>query len=430
MSGAIAKGSSTGGRGGAVVRLVLAATVLLLVALAVVFDAGRYFAVDEQVLPDLVGMPFDQAARLLRSQGFEPVTFVEHVEGAPADTVTSQSPEPGTVVKRLRTIHLGVNTPPAAAVIPDMVGMREAEATARAAELNLPLGLTEYRASATPAGTVIAQEPAGGMRLSEGATIMLVVSGGPERQAVTLPDLVGVDVDDAVQQLARLGFGRVEALPAGVSFSQPRAVVSMSPAAGEVVPPGTPVLLSYSLSTANVVQVPDVMGQPQWQAQLAVLAAQLRIGQITFVQDPDRPEGVVDVRPTGFTVPGTPVFLTINGVSSGPQPDFTLPDTTLPGDTGGGVRPPIDGAPTNADATGDGSRLVPFTFDPTNMGVKRLLEQPYQLKLVVSDDRGERVVFDRRVAAGQSVVTSVAIYGQEAMLQTYVDDVFFQAWRP
>ncbi|HNR00411.1 MAG TPA: hypothetical protein PKN52_10435, partial [Trueperaceae bacterium] len=215
-----------------------------------------------------------------------------------------------------------------------------------------------------------------------------------------------------------------------VSFSQPRAVVSMSPAAGEVVPPGTPVLLSYSLSTANVVQVPDVMGQPQWQAQLAVLAAQLRIGQITFVQDPDRPEGVVDVRPTGFTVPGTPVFLTINGVSSGPQPDFTLPDTTLPGDTGGGVRPPIDGAPTGGDATGDGSRLVPFTFDPTNMGVKRLLEQPYQLKLVVSDDRGERVVFDRRVAAGQSVVTSVAIYGQEAMLQTYVDDVFFQAWRP
>ncbi len=143
MSGAIAKGSSTGGRGGAVVRLVLAATVLLLVALAVVFDAGRYFAVDEQVLPDLVGMPFDQAARLLRSQGFEPVTFVEHVEGAPADTVTSQSPEPGTVVKRLRTIHLGVNTPPAAAVIPDMVGMREAEATARAAELNLPLGPSE-----------------------------------------------------------------------------------------------------------------------------------------------------------------------------------------------------------------------------------------------------------------------------------------------
>ncbi|MBX3140075.1 MAG: PASTA domain-containing protein [Trueperaceae bacterium] len=424
MSRAIVKGSSTGGRG-SVVRLVLAAAVFLLVVVAVVLDAGRYFAVEEQVLPDLVGMPFDQAARLLRSQGFDPVTFVEHVEGAPADAVTSQSPEPGTVVKRLRSIHLGVNTPPAAAVLPDMLGMLEPAAKARAAELNLPLGLIQYQPSDRPAGTVIAQEPPGGLRLAEGASIALVVSSGPERQSVTLPDLVGTDVDEAVQQLARLGFGRVEALPSGVSFSQPRVVVAMHPAAGEVVPPGTPVLLSYSLSTANVVQVPDVIGQPQWQAQLAIGAAQLRVGQITFVQDPERPEGVVDVRPTGYTAPGTPVFLTVNGTPSGGLvPDFTLPDATGPTDIGGGTDP------SGGETVGDGSRLVPFTFDPTNMGVKRLLEQPYSLKLIVNDDRGERVVFDRRVGAGQSVVTSVAIYGQEAMLQTYVDDVFFQAWRP
>lgn len=424
MSRAIVKGSSTGGRG-SVVRLVLAAAVFLLVVVAVVLDAGRYFAVEEQVLPDLVGMPFDQAARLLRSQGFDPVTFVEHVEGAPADAVTSQSPEPGTVVKRLRSIHLGVNTPPAAAVLPDMLGMLEPAAKARAAELNLPLGLIQYQPSDRPAGTVIAQEPPGGLRLAEGASIALVVSSGPERQSVTLPDLVGTDVDEAVQQLARLGFGRVEALPSGVSFSQPRVVVAMHPAAGEVVPPGTPVLLSYSLSTANVVQVPDVIGQPQWQAQLAIGAAQLHVGQITFVQDPERPEGVVDVRPTGYTAPGTPVFLTVNGTPSGGLvPDFTLPDATGPTDIGGGTDP------SDGETVGDGSRLVPFTFDPTNMGVKRLLEQPYSLKLIVNDDRGERVVFDRRVGAGQSVVTSVAIYGQEAMLQTYVDDVFFQAWRP
>ncbi len=425
MSRTIAKGSSIGGRG-SVVRLVLAGAVFLLVIVAVVLDAGRYFAVEEQVLPDLIGMPFDQAARLLRSQGFDPVTFVEHVEGAPAETVTSQSPEPGTVVKRLRSIHLGINTPPAAAVLPDMLGMLESAAKGRAAELNLPLGLIQYQPSGKPAGTVIAQEPPGGVRLAEGASIALVVSSGPERQAVALPDLVGTDVDDAVQQLARLGFGRVEAVPSGISFSQPRAVVAMQPAAGEVVPPGTPVLLSYSLSTANVVQVPDVIGQPQWQAQLAIGAAQLRVGQVTFVQDPERPEGVVDVRPTGYTALGTPVFLTVNGTPTGGLvPDFTVPDVIGPTDLGGGAAPP-----TGGETVGDGSRLVPFTFDPTNMGVKRLLEQPYDLKLVVSDDRGERVVFDRRVGAGQSVITSVAIYGQEAMLQTYVDDVFFQAWRP
>ena len=73
---------------------------------------------------------------------------------------------------------------------------------------------------------------------------------------------------------------------------------------------------------------------------------------------------------------------------------------------------------------------MPFSFDPTHMGVRKLLEEPYQLRVVVSDERGERVVLDRRVAAGERVTTSVPVYGQEAMLQTYIDDVFFQAWRP
>lgn len=406
--------------------LALAAAFLVLLSVLVVLDAGRYFSVEEEVLPDLVGMPFDQAARLLRSQGFEPITYVEHVEGVPAGTVTSQSPLAGAVVKRLRSIHLGVNTPPAAAVLPDLLGMREREAVARAASLNLPLGRTEYRPSDRPAGTVVAQEPAGGMRLGEGTALDLVVSSGSQRQPVVLPDLVGTDVDAAVQQLKQLGFGRVETLPSGVSFAQPRAVVSMRPAAGQEVAPGTPVLLHYSLSTANVVQVPDVMGMPQWRAQLTIAAAQLGVGTVTFVQDASLPEGVVEVRPQGYTAPGTPIFLTINGAPpSQPLPDFTLPDTAPPD-----LSPPAGGEEPASDTLADGSRLVPFTFDPTNMGVKRLLEQPYQLKLVVNDDRGERVVIDRRVGAGESVVTSVPIYGQEAMLQTFIDGVFFQAWRP
>ena len=63
------------------------------------------------------------------------------------------------------------------------------------------------------------------------------------------------------------------------------------------------------------------------------------------------------------------------------------------------------------------------------MGVRRLLEQPYQLRLVISDDRGERTALDQRLDAGEVVSTTVVVYG-EAMLQTYIDDVFFQAWRP
>jgi hypothetical protein len=39
-------------------------------------------------------------------------------------------------------------------------------------------------------------------------------------------------------------------------------------------------------------------------------------------------------------------------------------------------------------------------------------------------------VFDRTVAAGEEVRTNVIVRGEAPLLQTYVNGVFFQAWRP
>lgn len=411
------------------VWLAFAAATLVIASAATLVNLGRYLTVDEVRMPDLVGMPYDAAVQVLRREGLDPVTFVEYVAGVAANTVSSQTPEPGAIVKRSRTVHLGVNTPPAEARIPDMIGMREEDAIRRAADLNLPIGTVRYAPDARAAGTVVDHIPEGGGRLGPGERLELVVSAGSERPAVSLPELEGLDVDDAVARLRGLGFGRVETLPSAVSFTRPRSVVAMYPAAGNAVPPSTPVVLHYALSSATVVSVPDVVGLPQWRAQLALRAAQLRIGPVTYVQDPAQPEGVIDVKPTGFTLPDTPVLLTVNGT----PPDLALPNFDLPvrdrsddldprgasGAGGGGAGQPVD----------IGGRSVPFTFDPTFMGVRRLLEQPYQLRLVISDDRGERTALDQRLDAGEVVSTTVVVYG-EAMLQTYIDDVFFQAWRP
>ena len=64
------------------------------------------------------------------------------------------------------------------------------------------------------------------------------------------------------------------------------------------------------------------------------------------------------------------------------------------------------------------------------MGVKRLLESRYNLTLVVTDDLGERTLLDSEVEPGTVVSTSVLVYGDAPLLQTFIDGVFFQAWRP
>ncbi|HZJ10012.1 MAG TPA: PASTA domain-containing protein [Trueperaceae bacterium] len=414
----------------------IAAVLLAAVAIFTAINMRDYFTVPEVQLPDLIGVQQEDAAAVLRRHGLEPVSFVEYVEGATPGAVTSQSPAPGAVVKKGRTVHLGINTVAAEARVPDLLGMREVDAKQRAQELNLPLGTITYEASERPAGTVIAQTPEGGIRFGIDERLRLVISRGQDLARVELPDLKGVDVKAAQAELARLGFNQVETVPSSVSFTEARAVVGMAPPAGTEVVQSTPIALHYALSSRNVVSVPEVVGYPQWRAQLSLRAAQLAVGQITYVQDPSKPEGVVAVQPTGYTLPGTPVLLTINGEPNA----FAFPDSTspLPGvdDVTPGVvdRPPgagLDAGQADRPAgPADGARQVPFTFDPTFMGVRRLLEEPYQLRLVITDDRGERTVLDRSLAAGEILSTTVDVYGEEAMLQTYIDDVFFQAWRP
>src|SRR5690606_5871349 len=146
---------------------------------------------------------------------------------------TSQSPAAGATVKQGRTVHLGVNTASAEARVPDMLGMREEDARARAQELNLPLGTVTYQFGPQHVGTVVDQTPPGGNRLVPPEKLPLIVSRGRDIATVTIPELVGTDVDVAVEQLAALGLTRVESVPAAVSFSAPRSVIDMRP------PPGT-----------------------------------------------------------------------------------------------------------------------------------------------------------------------------------------------
>lgn len=418
-------------RRGRALWLVFAALLLLAAFVFTALNLRRYFTVNEVRLPDLVGLPQEQAALLVRSEGLEPVSFVEYIADASPGAVTSQAPAAGSVVKQGRTVHMGVNTASAEARVPDMLGMREEDARARAQELNLPLGTVVYRPGDQPVGTVVEQTPVGGNRLGVDERLELVVSRGRERITVTWPDLVGVDVDAAVKALNDLGFTRVESLAAAVSFSAPGSVVAMTPAQGTSVVQSTPVILQYALSSANVVSVPEVIGHPQWRAQLMLRAAQLEVGVITYVQDPAQPAGVVAVQPTGFTLPGTPVLMTINGTPPAlPLPGFDTPlGGRTPDDQGGGRQPEAGGGDV-VTPPGDGSRTVPFTFDPTYMGVRRLLEEPYNLRLVITDELGERTVLDERLEAGEIATTTVSVYGEEAMLQTFIDDVFFQAWRP
>lgn len=421
-------------------RFGLVVALLLTVTVFTGLSVRRYFEVDEVRLPDLRGMTLIDATELLRRNELEPLTYPEDVPGAPVNSVTSQTPEPGSVVRRGRGVSIGVNTPPEAAQLPTLLDLDETEALRSLADLNLGVDRIDYHYSDQPAGRVIGQTPPPGGRLGEGEGVQLSVSKGRELPRATLPDVTGRKIEDALASLRDAGFRQIDRVASSVSFDRADVVTAQRPAAGSTVATSTPVTIFYALPSRTVTKVPALEGQELRRAQLLLRAAGLQLGSVSYIDDPAKPRGVVTANPAAYTVAGSPVSLVFNGPADAEAllPDLD-PDTLPPflrGAGEGALLDPLqgfdrvgrDGSP--ATPPGAGSRSVPFRFDPTSLGARSLVEQDYDLKLVVDDDRGTRTVLDQRVQAGEVVSATVTVYGDTAQLQTYINGMFYQAWSP
>lgn len=416
--------------------LVLACLLLIgLVAYAGVAARG-YFDVQDTRTPALAGLSYGEASRLAEEAGLELRSYPSSVTDMPPETVTEQSPPAGAVVRIGRTVSVGVNVPGEADRMPTLTGLQESDAVTTLRELALPAPDVAYAFDERPAGSVIEQAPAAGGEVPRGDAVRLTVSRGSGPVAIELPDLTGVDVESARSQLSALGVRRIETVPVSVSMLRAGAVTQQRPAAGTVVNAGEPVTLGYALEGERIVEVPEVAGMEPWRARTTLRAAGLSVGPVEVVQRDDAAEGVVGTRPEGLTAAGAPVILVVNAAAGtevdvgSSQAPSRFGDGGVFGDAGGSDGPGDDASPGDAADFGPGGRTVPFRFDPAEVGVRSLLDSDYSLRLVVNDDRGERTAIEEDVEAGEAVRASVRVFGDEPLLQTYVNGVFFQAWRP
>lgn len=141
---------------------------------------------------------------------------------------------------------------------PDLLGLPEAEAVAQAQARGLTVELADPQFhDQVPAGHVLAQDPS--RRVVKGGTITLTLSKGPEVYPV--PDIVGASFEVAVRQLEALGLVVTES-PGDYSDTVPAGrVLTVQPAVGEQVTPGTEVAVTVSQGRAPI-DVPSVIGQP------------------------------------------------------------------------------------------------------------------------------------------------------------------------
>ncbi|HQU48092.1 MAG TPA: RHS repeat-associated core domain-containing protein [Casimicrobiaceae bacterium] len=155
-----------------------------------------------------------------------------------------------------------VNLTTTGAAVPNVVGLMLADANAAVAAAALDPQVLQEVADASPAGTVLAQDPvAGAANVAQGATVNLTVSKGP--QPVAVPFVVGKTLAQANAAIGALGL--TTSVSTAFSPTVPAGdVMAQSPDFGTMLLPGSapPVALTVSAGAPLSKPVAQVVVEP------------------------------------------------------------------------------------------------------------------------------------------------------------------------
>jgi serine/threonine-protein kinase len=254
-------------------------------------------------VPDVVGQQQPAAIQAINNAHLIPVTktVVCQAAGATAAGGTCTSDQVGKVISTdpvsgtqlatggQVTLSIGAQAPPV--TVPDLAGMTPAQATAALQKAKLTLAPNPSTTPVTDQnqiGKVVSQNPAANGEAQAGSQVSITLGAQP--QNVTVPDERNKSYDDAKADLQSKNFTVKKQTTA--SDKPEGTVVDMNPEAGTDVAPDTTITLIVSDGTQTKINLPDLTGMTQDQAQQQ-LANEGWTGQFqvqtttTFVPDKD-----------------------------------------------------------------------------------------------------------------------------------------------
>jgi beta-lactam-binding protein with PASTA domain len=298
--------------------------------------------VARKFVQSVVGLPQRTARTQLASRGFRSV--VRPVPSSrPRGIVTGQRPRAGLRAPAGSAVLLVVSSGPAKVAVPDVLGLRAADAVKRVRAVGLQPSARGVFA-AKPPGVVADQNPNGGAQATKGSRVLIEISKG--RRRVVVPPVVDSDRTSAERTLRKAGF--VPAVFVVPAEDPEGTVVAQSPRAGLRAVKGSKVRINVSDgsrggdtgggtgggSTTGTtrtqppakVSVPDVVGLAQTSAQRRLQNAGL-FANVFYVASAEPQGTVVAQNPSGGESVRSGSSVRIN-VSNGPNPKpaRTVPD--------------------------------------------------------------------------------------------------------
>ncbi len=244
----------------------IASLVMLLIAVALLAAiATMHFAIHgaEVQVPALQGMTVADARSQTAGLGLNLNVDNRYYSGdVAAGHILTQSPAAGTVVRREWRVRVAESLGPQKVDVPDAVGKDQRVAALTLRRAGLEVGATaQLPWSKAPEGTVLAQDPPAHAQGISRPTVNLLVAApdGETADGFVMPDLVGLPVVTAQEQLAKVGIASatptyvaVAVTPVGSGNAPPRppvkpgSVIAQTPAGGARVEQSTQVKLTVA----------------------------------------------------------------------------------------------------------------------------------------------------------------------------------------
>jgi beta-lactam-binding protein with PASTA domain len=212
---------------------------------------------EQTMVPDVRSMELAQALVKLQEKELYPRVSLRFTDN-PLDqgTIVDQSPAAGTIVKAGRRIALTVSRGAVVKKVENFVGQDLNEAKIHLQSLfagTKPLLSVKeppvYVFDKAPAGTILEQKPLPETEIAGATPLELIVSRGPEKAQVRVPDLMGLSIDDVLLQVEKTDLVVNFSMRAASRSERAGAVVSETPTAGSMIAPTARV--SITITTPN-----------------------------------------------------------------------------------------------------------------------------------------------------------------------------------
>lgn len=285
--------------------------------------------------------------------------------------------------------------------VPDVTGKQVEIAKEILSKEHLNVSVNEIESDEVPVGEVITQTPSGGAVVKENRTIYLTVSKGNQGSEVLMPDLRDLTLDEAKKKLSEIGLTIGSVHYAESEKYENGKIISQSPASPRKVAKGSSVDViicrkaEKKNDAKNGQDAPTVSGMTLDTAMKTLENAGYIVGNVTNL-DASKDNALAKV------------------VKQSPHSGNVV-DLTVEYGTAAAVP---DGSANNQEPAG-----TPH-YGTVNISVPSGASSQH-VQIVVTDDNGSRVVYDKNQSGGDSITKNISGVGK-TRVKVYINNSLVQ----